>query len=106
MTMNDFLILALALMAGLMLGAIFFGGLWWTVRKGVLSQWSALWFPGSMLLRTSIVLASFYFVGRGHWERMLLCLLGFIVARMIVTQLTKPSEVNKTCSAPEVRHAP
>ena len=57
--MNEFLSLAPALAAGLLLGAIFFGGLWWTVRKGVSSKRPALWFFGSMLLRMSIALAAF-----------------------------------------------
>ena len=52
MTMNDILPLALALAAGLLLGAFFFGGLWWTVQKGVASERPALWFLGSLLLRT------------------------------------------------------
>ena len=60
--MNETLTLALALAAGVLLGAIFFGGLWWTVRKGVSSQRPALWFLGSLLLRMSIALAGFYFV--------------------------------------------
>ena len=47
-----------------LLGAIFFGGLWWTVRKGVASRRPALWFLGSLLLRTSIALAGFYVVAR------------------------------------------
>ena len=34
MAMNDMLTLVLAGVAGGILGAIFFGGLWWTVRKG------------------------------------------------------------------------
>ena len=37
----------------------------------------------------SIVLAGFYFVGRGHWERLLVCLLGFVIARFIVMRLTR-----------------
>ena len=82
--------LVLALVAGVLLGAIFFGGLWWTVRKGVSSKQPALWFFGSLLLRMSIALAGFYFVGRGHWERLLLCLLGFVMARLVVTWLTRP----------------
>ena len=68
--MNEFLSLALALAAGLLLGAIFFGGLWWTVRKGVSSQQPALWFFGSLLLRMSVALAGFYFVGREDWQRL------------------------------------
>ena len=72
--MNEVLLLALALSAGVLLGAIFFGGLWWTVRKGVSSEQPAFWFFGSLLLRMSIALAGFYFVSGGHWERLLLCL--------------------------------
>ncbi len=56
--------LAPALAAGLLLGAFFFGGLWWTVTRGVSSQRPALWFFASMLLRMSLTLAGFYFVGR------------------------------------------
>ena len=47
--MNETLSLVLALVAGVLLGAIFFGGLWWTVRKGVSSKQPALWFFGSLL---------------------------------------------------------
>jgi len=87
--MYETLTLALAGMAGAVLGTIFFGGLWWTVRKGISSKQPALWFFVSLLLRTSITLAGFYLVGRGHWGRLLLCLFGFVVARLIVTWLTR-----------------
>src|SRR3974377_1985922 len=83
MAMNDFLILTLAFAAGLLLGAIFFGGLWWTVRKSVASKHVALWFFVSLLLRMGIALLGFYFVGREHWLRLLLCMLGFVIARLI-----------------------
>ena len=62
--MNEVLVLAPPLAAGLLLGAFFFGGLWWTVIKGVSSPRPALWFFTSMLLRMSVTLAGFYFVGR------------------------------------------
>ena len=104
--MNEFLRLTLALAAGLLLGAIFFGGLWWTVRKGVLSKSPALWFLGSMLLRMSIVLAGFYFVGRGNWQRLVTCLLGFIIARFIVRRLTRTRVENPASIAKEAGHAP
>ena len=97
--------LALAGVAGLLLGAIFFGGLWWTVQKGVSSKRSALWFFGSLLLRTSIALAGFYFIAHGHWERLLVCLLGFVIARLIVTRLTRAAE-KPTYLAQEASHAP
>ena len=104
--MNEALHVTLALVTGVLLGAIFFGGLWWTVQKGVSSKWSALWFFGSLLLRTSIVLAGFYFIARGHWERLLVCLVGFVMARSIVTWLTRSPGENQTHPTQEVSHAP
>jgi F1F0 ATPase subunit 2 len=86
--MNETLSLVLALLTGILLGAIFFGGLWWTVRKCVSSKQPALWFFGSGLLRTSAVLAGFYLIAQGHWERLLACLFGFVMARVIVTRLS------------------
>jgi F1F0 ATPase subunit 2 len=91
--------LALALAAGVLLGAIFFGGLWWTIQKGVSSKQPALLFLGSLLLRTGIVLAGFYLVAAGHWEKLLACLIGFVAARAAVTRLTQSN------SEPVVRHA-
>lgn len=90
--MNEMWNLIAALMTGLSLGAIFFGGLWWTVRKGFSSKHPAFWFLGSLLLRMSIVLTGFYFIGRGHWEGMLTCLVGFFIARLIVTRITRATE--------------
>ena len=104
--MNESLILAFALVAGLLLGAIFFGGLWWTVRKGVFSKSPALWFLGSMLLRMGIVLGGFYFIGRGDWQRIVVCLLGFIIARFIVMRLTRTPIEHGNSQAKEAGHAP
>jgi F1F0 ATPase subunit 2 len=103
--MNEPAILVLAGAAGVLLGAIFFGGLWWAVRKGVSSQQPALWFFGSLLLRMSIALAGFYVVSGGHWERLLACLLGFVIARFIVTRLTRPPVEHHNSRAKEAGHA-
>ncbi len=103
--MNENLSLALALVAGIMLGVIFFGGLWWTIRKGASSKRPALWFLVSFLLRMSIAMAGFYFIGREHWERLLACLLGFIIARLVVTRLTRASGEKQNRSEKEAEHA-
>lgn len=87
--MNDYLVLFASLLAGILLGAIFFGGLWWTVRKGLISNHPAMWFLGSTLLRLSIALAGFYFISQGDWRKLLACLLGFFIARVMVTRLTR-----------------
>jgi F1F0 ATPase subunit 2 len=104
--MNGFMFLAPPLAAGLLLGAMFFCGLWWTVIRGVSSPWPAIWFLGSMLLRTSVALAGFYYVGRDHWERWLLCLLGFILARLVVERLIRHSVERHSARAPETSYAP
>jgi F1F0 ATPase subunit 2 len=85
--MNETLTLILAGAAGVVLGAVFFAGLWWTVRRGVASPQPALWFLGSALVRTAVALAGFYFIADGRWQRLLVCLLGFLVARMLVMRL-------------------
>ena len=104
--MNEVLLLALALSAGMLLGAVFFGGLWWTVRKGISSEQPALWFFGSLLLRMSITLAGFYFVSGGHWERLLLCLIGFVMARLMVTWLTRSPGDSQSRPVQEAGYAP
>lgn len=87
--MNDLLVLILTFIAGLLLGGFFFGGLWWTTRKGLLSKSPALWFLGSLIIRLGVTIPLFYAVCRNHWERMLICLAGFIIARMIVVRLVQ-----------------
>ena len=104
--MNETLTLALAWLAGGALGAIFFGGLWWTVRKGVSSPRPALWFFGSLLLRMSIVLAGFYFVSGGQWKRLVACLVGFIIARVVVPWLMRPAGKTQNRPTQEASHAP
>ena len=104
--MTEALLLTLALGSGLLLGLMFFGGLWWTVRKGVASPYPALWFLGSMVLRTGIALTGFYLVSAGHWERLLTCLGGFIAARFAVAWATGRRETCRLTPRTEARHAP
>ncbi|MEP6834374.1 MAG: ATP synthase subunit I [Gemmatimonas sp.] len=87
--MRDLLSLIVASVFGLLLGAVFFGGLWWTVQRGLSSGQPAFWLLGSTLLRTGIALAGFYAIGRDEWKRLLAALVGFIVARFIVLWRTR-----------------
>jgi F1F0 ATPase subunit 2 len=96
--MSEPISLLLAAIAGCLLGTVFFGGLWWTVRKGVSASQPAFLFLGSMLLRTGIVLVGFYFVASQHMDRLVVCLLGFVAARIVIMQMTRPTQ--------EAHHAP
>jgi F1F0 ATPase subunit 2 len=83
MTMNETVILVLAGSAGVLLGVIFFGGLWWTVRKGFVQT------AGALVLRQPAAANEHCHSGwilcfsGGHWERLLACLLGFVIARLL-----------------------
>lgn len=81
-----------ALVAGILLGLVFFGGLWWTVRMGLASPQPALWFLGSFLVRTAIAVAGFYFVAQGNWRRLVACLSGFLLARIATAWLTRETK--------------
>jgi F1F0 ATPase subunit 2 len=104
--MTEILPMAAAWAAGLLLGAVFFGGLWWTIVRGVSSPRPALWFIGSKLLRMAIVLVGFYLVGRDRWERWLICLLGFVLARLVAWRLTRLRAHGRTTPEPEASYAP
>lgn len=106
MQILESLTLIAAWAAGVALGAVFFGGLWWTIRKGLASPHAAFWFFGSMLLRTSVAVTGFYVVSGGQWQRLLACLLGFVTARLLVTWLTRPSAEARVSASKEASHAP
>lgn len=96
----DELVSVMALLAGVLLGGVFFGGLWWTVQRGVRAQQPALWFGASLLLRATIALGGFYLVAGADWKRLLLCLLGFVVARFIVMRVTASGKLTEASHAP------
>jgi F1F0 ATPase subunit 2 len=104
--MNEPLTWVLAWIAGGGLGAFFFGGLLWTVRRGVASEHPALWFAGSLLVRTSIAVAGFYVVSGGRGGRLLFCLLGFVMAQVAVTWLARSSGELEARPAREASDAP
>lgn len=94
--MTEVLILAGDLLAGVLLGAFFFGGLWWTVRSTSPSQWSGLLFAGSLLVRMAVAVSGFYFVSHGNWQKLLACLAGFLIARVALTRMIRMPSARST----------
>ena len=84
--MTELLKVSGAILGGFALGAFFFVGLWWTVRRGVISAQPAVVFLGSMIFRTLVVMVGFYFLSRGDWRNVLGSLTGFVLARFLVTR--------------------
>ena len=97
--MNETTTIILTLTSGLLLGTFFFGGLWWTTKWALRSKSPAIWFMASLFIRLGITITGFYLISRGLWERVLICLLGFIIARIIMIRITqvrdKPKPIEK-----------
>jgi F1F0 ATPase subunit 2 len=100
--MNELAVLALAALGGAALGTIFYEGLYRTIRRGIESKAPALWFSGSLMLRTALVLGGFYAISAGNWHRLIACLPGFLLARVVVTayRSTERGKPMKAAGAP------
>ncbi len=68
---------------GALLGALYFGGLWLTVRRLTVVKHQALWLLGSLTIRNMLAVAGFFPVVNLGWQYALMSLAGFILARFI-----------------------
>ena len=102
--MNEWTTMVIVFAVGIVLGVLFFLGLWYTVQKVTRSKTPAWWILGSFVFRIGIVILGFYYIGADNWQRLLACLAGFIVARFIVTYYTKPKEIIVGENRKEAQH--
>lgn len=82
--------LAAALAGGFALGLLFFGGLWWTVRRLPTARHPALLVAGSFVVRMMIAVGGLYFVMGTHWQRAIAGLAGFLAARWLILRRFRP----------------
>ena len=75
---------AVAFPAGILLGLVFFGGLRMTVNRFVRGQFSPFAVVMSFAVRMAILLAGFWWIGAGEWQRYGFCLLGVLAGRGLV----------------------
>ncbi|MBD3236339.1 MAG: ATP synthase subunit I [Candidatus Eisenbacteria bacterium] len=86
--MIDPVSLALGLLVGAILGAVFFAALWGTVRLVPHVRWPGLVVLGSLLVRFGLALIVLWWVARSwDWPAVLAALLGFLGARLLATRL-------------------
>lgn len=85
--MNGFLELAIALFGGFVLGLFYFYSLWITVRQLPVTAYPIPLTLGSFIARLAITLLGFYLLMNGHWQRGLIALVGFTIARTILTRI-------------------
>ena len=87
--MTGFGLLAGALAAGMLLGAVFFGGLWWTVSRALTATVPGAWFALSALVRMAVVVCALYCFARLGLPSLIACFCGLLVARGAVKRLTR-----------------
>lgn len=81
---SPWLLIAWMLLAGFILGLFFFGSLWFVTGRVLRSSRPAIWLLAGFFLRLALVLPALYWLSDAQWQRLLLCMVGFIVARILV----------------------
>jgi F1F0 ATPase subunit 2 len=84
--------LVLSFAAGLLLGALFYGGLWWTVKRIPSARLPAPLIIGSFAVRTALVLAGLYLLLRDGtaWLRLVGALAGIVAVRLYMVFKVRP----------------
>jgi F1F0 ATPase subunit 2 len=89
------LILSVAFLLGGILGFLHFTGLWITVNYLPKTRRPVFFLLLSFMLRMSVILGAFYFIMGEKWQRLFACLLGFILARIILVRIWAPGVKSK-----------
>ena len=85
--------LALALAGGMGLGALYFAGLWWTVRWLPEVGHPALLMMASLVTRLGGLLTGIWLLTDGEWQRAAAALVGILLARVVVVRVLGPSRM-------------
>ena len=81
---NNLLPVIIPFTVGLGLGAVNYAALWLTVQNIIHVKRPALLNMLSYAIRMGFILAVFYVVMGSHWERLIICFVGFFLVRTIV----------------------
>ena len=93
MTISDIYFLIIAMLVGIGMGIFYFGGLWLTVKHIANAQGKIFLVMGSFLARNAFCAVILWLLARGgHWQRVLVCLLGFVIARTFLVRRLRISE--------------
>ena len=84
------LALALSALAGIVLGSLYFGGLWLTITRMRTTKSPGFFLVLSFILRTVLVIGGFYLITDGKLERLAVAMLAFFVTRFVFIRYFSP----------------
>jgi F1F0 ATPase subunit 2 len=87
-----------AFLGGFLLGALFFTGLWITVRRLPRASNPVLLILASAVLRLGLALPVLGLLAAGAWPRLLAALLGLLTARTLLILRWRPGRDPEPCS--------
>jgi len=90
-------------LAGVAIGAFYFGLLWLTVNQLPTTRHPGLLLLLSMGVRLAVSIVGFYRVAGGRGDRLLACLAGFIGIRVLLVSRIRPRLVSQADSQAEHR---
>lgn len=76
--------------AGAIIGVLYFGGLWLTLNKLTRAKSWGLWLGVSFMMRATMAMAGFWFLGAGDWQRLLALTIGFTIVRFLLVKRIQP----------------
>ena len=81
---------------GIILGIVFFGGLYLTIGKLQEAKNPSVLFLLSFILRMVILLGGIYFLSRGGYKEVLFALLGILLVKFVMIFAVKRSKEKST----------
>lgn len=98
MIIDDFSLASaiVALISGFVLGAFYFGGLWWTSQRIGVVRAPGLFFMVSFIVRMAVLLSGMYLVTKGRLLDTAICLISVLIVRRLAVTRVRGAEGGET----------
>ena len=85
--MSTVITVAVGVVAGVVLGLVFFGGLWWTTQRLVASSQPGILVSVSLLVRVAVLAAGLFLLAQVGSAALVAAVAGLLVTRIGLTRL-------------------
>lgn len=88
---EGYTMLVASALVGVLLGIVYFGGLWLTVQRIERANHPVAILAASFIVRLGLVLVGFYLISDGRIERLVACLAAFFLTRLLIVKRVEPA---------------